>query len=812
MAFSVSPSVEFTERDASVYADPQVDVIGGMPGVFLWGPANVPTLITGGERNLVDVFYKPNDETYLSFFVLADYLSYSSKAQVIRCLGPAARNAVPEGQEPVKVENDDDAETTQLPGYDFYARFPGALGNGLSVEICGKDEYAAWEFRGSFNYTPQVGEYHIAVIDTTGAFTGEGAAQQTEGLNLSGKVVGGTYEAFTLAVTAAAPIASGKPEIIQVQLAGATTGTTVTILGQAVTVNVGEDASVVAGKAETLLNSLPAFAGVVRTGATLVVTYAANTDQSPVPNGVENGITKTHSVIQQGNNTSVIALGGTNVTLTDGFTAAEVVAAIATALTADPAVKEVTVQGTNVMAKRSPAASLVPIVEFNAGGLVIEPTITTPANTATPVTVFGIVVQLADGDTPGQAATKIASAITTSPDVASATAAGSTVVYLRKTKGRKVALTGFASSGLIGTVNVRQTGRLGSVLEKYELMNATKGSKHANGTSAYFVDSINRSSRYVRVGDGSVLLSTRSVAFLGGVDDNVNVNLTSGFNELLNSERLSVDNIIAGAVSVQEQKVAFDTAESRRDCIGWASPPMEAVVNNRQNEVAAVVEWRLNEFNPNTSYGVMDCNWALIYDKYNDVNRWIPCCGGTAGLSARTTILGEAWFSPAGYTYGRYKNYIRLAWSPEKTQRDELFKNQVNPVINDLGNGIVLFGDKTSITRPSSFDAINVRKLFIFLEKTMANMAKFYLFGINDAFTRKQFLAAANPLFRTVQGRRGITDFRIICDESNNPGDAVDRKEMNCAFYVKPTLSIRNIYLNFVSVGQSVSFEEVEGI
>lgn len=812
MAFSISPSVEFTERDASAYAEPQVDVVGGMPGVFQWGPVDVPTLVTGGERGLVEKFFKPNDETYLSFFVAADYLSYSSKMQIVRCVGPAARNAVSAPNEPVQVKNDDDAETTQLPGIDFYARFPGALGNGLAVEICGSEAYDTWEFRSSFEYRPQIGEFHIAVLDTTGAFVGEGSAQQTEALSLTGSVAGGVYESFTLDVAAAGNIAAGRPEIVQVSLSGAASNTSVTLFGHPVTVNVGEDASVVAGKAEALLLTKPEFAAVVRNGATLTVTYSANSNQSPIPNGIDNGVTKSYNVIQQGTNTSVVTLGTTSVTLVDGMTAAQAADAVVTGLEADSKVRNVVLTDLQITAERSPSASKTAIVDYNSGGLAIDYEVVTASSDATPVTVFGVSVSLTDGDTPGQAATKIAAAITASDQVASATASGSTVVYIREGKGRKTKLDGFSSSGLVGVVSVRSAGRLGSIIEKYELMTATKGAKHSNGSSAYFVDVLNRSSRYVRVGDPTVLLSTRSVTFSGGVDDNVGVNLSTGFAELRNSERLAVDNIIAGAVSVQEQKQAFDTAETRRDAIAYASPPMEAVLNNRGNEVDAILDWRLNEFNPNSSYGVMDCNWGLVYDKYNDVNRWIPVCGGTAGLSARTTIEGEAWFSPAGYTYGRYKNYIKLAWSPNKDERDELFKNQVNPVINDLGNGIVLFGDKTSITRPSSFDAINVRKLFIFLEKTMANMAKFYLFGINDAFTRKQFLAAANPLFRTVQGRRGITDFRIICDESNNPGDAVDRRELNCAFYVKPTLSIRYIYLNFVSVGQSVSFEEVEGI
>ena len=207
----------------------------------------------------------------------------------------------------------------------------------------------------------------------------------------------------------------------------------------------------------------------------------------------------------------------------------------------------------------------------------------------------------------------------------------------------------------------------------------------------------------------------------------------------------------------------------------------------------------------------MDSNWLYMYDKYNDQYCYVPACGSTAGLMARTDLVRDAWYSPAGFNRGQYLGVTKLAFNPNQAERDELYKKRVNPVVTFPGEGTILFGDKTLLSNPSAFDRINVRRLFIVLEKAISTAAKFQLFEFNDAFTRANFRATVEPFLRAVQGRRGIVDFQVICDETNNPQAVVDANQFQASIFVKPNKSINFITLNFVAARSGVEFEEVYG-
>jgi len=200
-----------------------------------------------------------------------------------------------------------------------------------------------------------------------------------------------------------------------------------------------------------------------------------------------------------------------------------------------------------------------------------------------------------------------------------------------------------------------------------------------------------------------------------------------------------------------------------------------------------------------------------MFDKYNDVYRWIPLNGDIAGLCARTDLTNDPWWSPAGFNRGKIKNAIRLAYNPNQAERDSLYKDNVNPVVSMKGEGILLYGDKTLLSKPSAFDRINVRRLFIVLEKAIARASKYFLFEFNDDFTRTQFKAMVNPYLRDVKGRRGIYDFTVVCDESNNTAEVIDRNEFIGDIYIKPARSINFIQLNFVAVRTGVNFSEIIG-
>jgi phage tail sheath protein FI len=212
-----------------------------------------------------------------------------------------------------------------------------------------------------------------------------------------------------------------------------------------------------------------------------------------------------------------------------------------------------------------------------------------------------------------------------------------------------------------------------------------------------------------------------------------------------------------------------------------------------------------------TSYGVMDSGWKYQYDKYNDVYRWVPLNADIAGLCVRTDLQRDPWFSPAGLNRGQVRNLVKLAFNPTQSERDTLYKAGVNPVVSFPGEGTVLFGDKTLQGRPSAFDRINVRRLFIVLEKAISTAARSSLFEFNDEFTRSQFVALVEPFLRDVQGRRGIFDFRVVCDETNNTAGVIDRNEFVGDIYIKPARSVNFIQLNFVAVRSGVAFDEIVG-
>lgn len=372
------------------------------------------------------------------------------------------------------------------------------------------------------------------------------------------------------------------------------------------------------------------------------------------------------------------------------------------------------------------------------------------------------------------------------------------------------------------------TGTAGTIIEKYPFYSKASDAKSEDGTLIYYKDAIFRKSRYVYWMDhisgatnwGNTAANTTFTSII--IPNTVSLSLGAdgtaatdgekelGYDRFSNPETVDVSFLLTGHHSTGVQQYVIENiAEIRKDCVVFVSPQRADVVDNVGAEVTSIANSR-NALT-STSYAFMDSNWKYQYDKYNDVYRWIALNGDMAGLAARTDNDRDAWWSFAGYNRGLIKNVIKLAWNPDKTDRDELYKIGVNPVITAPGFGALLFGDKTLLNKPSAFDRINVRRLFIVLEKAIATAAKFSLFEFNDEFTRAQFIALVEPFLRDVQGRRGLTDFRVVCDSTNNTGEVIDRNEFIGDIYLKPTRSINYITLNFVAVRTGVSFEEIVG-
>jgi len=373
------------------------------------------------------------------------------------------------------------------------------------------------------------------------------------------------------------------------------------------------------------------------------------------------------------------------------------------------------------------------------------------------------------------------------------------------------------------------TGTPNTVLEKFAYVSKASDAKNDDGSSNYYVNVVNDRSKYIYIVNhaanssnwGSASLNTiftpgdtsasgNNYLSGGNLGRPSDANTVVAYDYFANPEEIDVSLIITGGASQTVAEYVVDNiAETRKDCVAFISPEFADCVNNYGDEVTDIVAHR-NTFN-SSSYAFMDSGWKYQFDKYNNVYRWIPLNGDIAGLCVRTDTTRDAWFSPAGLNRGQIKNVVKLAWYPKKTDRDELYKNGVNPVVSFPGDGVVLFGDKTLLARPSAFDRINVRRLFIVLEKAIARASRFSLFEFNDEFTRASFVALVEPFLRDVQGRRGIFDFKVVCDDSNNTPEIIDRNEFVGDIYIKPARSINFIQLNFVAVRSGVAFEEIVG-
>jgi len=320
-----------------------------------------------------------------------------------------------------------------------------------------------------------------------------------------------------------------------------------------------------------------------------------------------------------------------------------------------------------------------------------------------------------------------------------------------------------------------------------------------------------------------VAVDTPTISELAGGTDDYAVTageLETAYDEFEDGESIDINLIIGGrgggagdTSSSQDTHVTMLTAlvEKRKDCVAFVSPYRSATVG-----VSSIVTQTSNvkdafDLCPSSSYVVFDSAYKYMYDKYNSVFRFVPLNGDTAGLCANTDLVQDAWFSPAGYNRGRVRGAIKLSYNPRKADRDILYRARVNPVVNFPGQGVTLFGDKTALSKPSAFDRINVRRLFLVLEKAIATAAKFQLFEFNDEFTRAQFRNLVEPFLRDVQGRRGIQDFSVVCDVTNNTGEVIDRNEFVADIFVKPARSINFITLNFIATRTGVAFSEVGG-
>jgi phage tail sheath protein FI len=391
------------------------------------------------------------------------------------------------------------------------------------------------------------------------------------------------------------------------------------------------------------------------------------------------------------------------------------------------------------------------------------------------------------------------------------------------------------------------TGTKGAILETFPFLSKAMDCVNDDGSSAYYRTVIRDQSRYIyalgpmetrpqaNVANGVAAFSSTytnwgstslNTDFIGAAMGAANTGAVfsfnggrsllvadgikqSGFDLFANPDEVDISLIVTGDVNSDVQQTAIDLAAARKDCIAFVSPLYANVVTSTTPSTD-ITSWT-TALSRATTYAVADSGWKYQFDKYNNVYRWIPLNGDIAGLCVRTDQTNDPWFSPAGVNRGAIKNVVKLAWNPTQAQRDTIYSVGVNPVVSLPGQGTILYGDKTLTTQPTAFSRINVRRLFIVLEKAISSAAKFSLFELNDEFTRAQFVAIVEPFLRDVKGRRGIYDYRVVCDTTNNTAQVIDSNQFVGDIYIKPARSINYIQLNFIAVRSGVSFSEIVG-
>jgi len=365
------------------------------------------------------------------------------------------------------------------------------------------------------------------------------------------------------------------------------------------------------------------------------------------------------------------------------------------------------------------------------------------------------------------------------------------------------------------------SGVAGTLLETFLYVSRDTAALDGEGASAYLPTVINRKSRYVYA-DDLPAAGGEALPLDGGVDDYaVGISgVQTALNLFLDIENITVDFVLSGgsitggsqpgADTATKQLAAIAIADTRKDCIAFCSPYRDFVSLTSATAQKDAIIAHYSSF-PSSSYSVLDSGYKYIYDRFNDVYRYIPCNGDIAGLCVQTSLTAEDWFSPAGLQRGNLRNAIKLAYTPTKAHRDELYLQRINPITSFPGQGIVLFGDKTAQSTPSSFDRINVRRLFLNIERRVQAAARGVLFELNDTTTRGSFFSTVNAYMEEVKAKRGVTDFLVVCDESNNTADVIDRNEFVADIYLKPSRSINYITLSFIATKTGVSFQEVTG-
>jgi hypothetical protein len=777
MAFRVSPGVSVAEIDLTTRIPVPSTSVGGFSGLFKWGPIEeIQSIET--EDSLKEKFGKTDNYTYKSYLTCSSFLSYSNSLRVVRTANTAAAlNATTSGVGYL-IKNTEDHEvkssTFPIVGTNFVVKYPGELGNSLKLSLCLPDRANT-----VVNSDGSVALDANTKVELTGLWDSDASSASF-------------YRNTTnpaLETKAGEELRNG--DVIEVN----------GVLGIVTSITDDDTFSAIkyVDEPDTNNDLVNLFDENATTGVTIVRWKRSAFEESSAHMFGQLDISANSKTVNGYKTFFAQQLQpGDLLTFTDSI-------------------------GQTVVRK----------IESITSDLLL--TLVEPVTSA---------VVKSDYSREWEFRSSFQRAPLTSN-------------YAYKTTGNKDTydeihlilvdedgfVTGVADKRGFGTVKSRNSVVPGEV---YSSVSVADGAVDDDGTQLFYKEVINNNSNYLywadhsNVGDvyindtiertlawGSTLTNgeTKSFAttrsdsgfsfgsltqsFAGGNDGNSDASdadLIRGYDLFKNPDDIDVSLIMTGEASqTLATYVINEICEYRKDCVAFVSPTATEVAT-KGSETTKILERRATL--PSSSYAMMDGNYKYAYDRWSSVYRYIPLNGDIAGLCAQSDTINP-YISPAGYTRGNVKNVAKLIFNPTGPERDLLYSGGVNPIISVPGGGTILFGDKTLLARPSAFDRINVRRLFIILEKAIANAAQFSLFEFNDEFTRASFISTVEPFLREVQGRRGIQDYKVICDTTNNPPSVVDRNEFRGDIFIKPTRSINFINLNFVAVASGVEFNEV---
>ena len=790
----ISPGINVSEVDLTTVVPRLGTTVGAIAGMFPWGPMQQRILI-GSESQLVATYGEPNSNNAETFFTAANFLSYGNSLYVVRAgnttsndanaylsavanaAGYSVTNAIASS---VSVLNEIDFSNKKANNYSydanvmFVAKFPGAIGNSLKVSVC--DSVNAYSSNVNIVSTSTTPDTTLTLTVTSG--NASVTTSDTTGLKV-GSVL------YSLSNTGLG-ITSNTTTVVSV------TNTTVFVINATPSASNTTTAGFVTARG---------IANITYGSSNLTITFAyGGTANVAAQNTLATSIASSFT------NGDVIVLGNSSI----GYQYNKIMSIINTSNT--------TATGIN-------------FVLNDTYKLTDDWKANTSVNGNT--TVVNI-----------QRAWEYQNLFNAAPVTSTYVQLnGNTQNWVANTANTPVDCMHVVITDNLGSF----TGTPGSVLEVYTNVSRANDAIGQSGQSIFWQNVLNTQSNYVwalnqrpgntaNTGNSATIISSTNnapftVKFVNGQDgasesSNAFTTIATAYNLFQNPTDVQINLVLqgkpiggtynsgaAGAITANNFNLANylidNIATTRKDCVVFVTPDDSIVYNNKGNESTALVAWR-NTLH-STSYAVMDSGYKYQYDRYNDVYRYVPTNGDIAGLCVATDLATDPWYSPAGFNRGQIKNLIRMRYNPSQTDRDLLYANAINPVVTFQGQGTILFGDKTLTNKPSAFDRINVRRLFITIEQAIRTASDYTLFEFNDSFTRSNFVNLITPYLKNIKSLRGITDFYVVCDESNNTPQRIDSNQFWCDIYIKPARSINFIQLNFVAVATGVQFTEVLG-